>query len=341
MTASAGEAIFVETSARLHFGVLDLCGSEGRWFGGIGAAIAQPTLLVSARPHDSLQVEGDDAERAADFARRFLACRAARSHPGGGRGARVCVHRALPHHAGLGSGTQLALAVGRALAELHDVSIDDGSLAQTLGRGGRSGIGTWTFMGGGLVVEGGRRIASEAGGAVAPLLARLPIPSTWRCIVAVPQALPAISGAAEAAAFAELPPAPEREVHRVAYLVLMALLPALAEGDLGAFGASLSAIQVITGRWFTPVQGGPFAPGLGAELVRRMAEWGAPGVGQSSWGPAVYGIVDGELAAARLAERVRDFMSRSAAEGVVHAASFRGEGARVWRTRAGERAASR
>ena len=74
----------------------------------------------------------------------------------------------------------------------------------------------------------------------------------------------------------------------------MALLPALAEGDLATFGAALSAIQAITGRWFAPVQGGTFAPGPSEELVRRMAEWGASGVGQSSWGPAVYGIVDGE-----------------------------------------------
>ena len=71
-TATGGEAVFVEAPARLHFGVLDLRGALGRRFGGIGAAAPSPTLLVSASPAAALEVDGEDAERAADFARRFL-----------------------------------------------------------------------------------------------------------------------------------------------------------------------------------------------------------------------------------------------------------------------------
>ena len=103
----------------------------------------------------------------------------------------------------------------------------------------------------------------------------------------------------EALAFDELPQPPEQDVHRVAHLVLMALLPALAEADLVAFGYGVERDQVVTGRWFASVQGGVFARGPSEELVRRLAEWGARGVGQSSWGPAVYGIVDGEEAGHR------------------------------------------
>ena len=143
--------MFVEAPARLHFGVLDLRGELGRWFGGIGAAAPAPTLLVSAGAADTLEVEGADADRAAGFARRFLA------GSGIDGGARVRVHRTLPPHAGLGSGTQLALAVARALAELHGVAADAPALARAVGRAQRSAIGTWTFAGGGLVLEGGRR----------------------------------------------------------------------------------------------------------------------------------------------------------------------------------------
>src|SRR2546422_1764279 len=42
--------IFVEAPARLHFGVLDLRGDLGRRFGGIGAAVPAPSLLLEARP---------------------------------------------------------------------------------------------------------------------------------------------------------------------------------------------------------------------------------------------------------------------------------------------------
>ena len=138
-----------------------------------------------------------------------------------------------------------------------------------------------------------------------------------------------MSGHAESEAFAQLPPPPESEAQSISHLVLLKLLPALADGDLPAFGAALTAIQQITGRWFAPVQGGTFAPGPTEELVRRMIEWGAVGVGQSSWGPTVYGIVDGDAPGRRLADRVRHL--GSATEGV-YCGAFRAEGARVWKS---------
>lgn len=314
------EAVFVESSARLHFGVLDLRGSRGRWFGGIGASVARPALRLSASRANTLSAQGEDAERAREFARLFLAHHHLRA------GAHIRVHTALPSHVGLGSGTQLALAVARALAELYGVESDARGLARAVGRGNRSAIGTWTFEDGGLVVEGGRRAGSNECG---PLIARVPIPSTWFCILAIPEGAPGISGAGEAEAFATLPAPPERDVERVAHIVLMSLLPALADADLPGFGRALTEVQEITGQWFASVQGGTFAPGGSADLVRRLREWGASGVGQSSWGPAVYGIVEGLEAAERLAGRVVDYMGSSA---LVFASPFRSDGARVWRS---------
>src|SRR5262245_3373528 len=257
MRVREGEAIFVEASARLHFGVLDLRGARGRWFGGIGASASSPTLLVSAAPADRVSVDGEDASRAADFARQFL------EHHELHDGVAIRVHRSLPPHAGLGSGTQLALAVARALAELFGTDSDVRALARAVGRAKRSAIGTWTFAGGGLVVEGGRVPDRDECG---PLVARLPFPPSWRCVVAVPDGAPGISGSEEAAAFAELPAPPEREVERVSHLVLMTLLPALADGDLGSFGRALTEIQEVTGHWFAPAQGGTFASGATAQL---------------------------------------------------------------------------
>jgi beta-RFAP synthase len=313
------DRVFVEAAARLHFGVLDLRGSLGRWFGGVGAAAPGPDLRLSASAAPALRVEGEDADRAAGFARCFLTQYGIRS------GAHIRVERALPAHAGLGSGTQLALAVARALAELHAVPADAEALARATGRADRSAIGTWTFADGGLVVEGGR---VPGGRAVAPLLARVPFPAAWRCVVAVPRGEPAISGHAEDAAFDTLPAPPQHEVERQSHVVLMSLLPALRDGDLATFGAALNEIQATTGRWFAPVQGGTFAPGASDALVRRMSEWGAAGVGQSSWGPAVYGIVEGDEAAAALAGKVRDVLG---SEGSVYEGPFRSGGARVWR----------
>jgi beta-RFAP synthase len=318
---SANDRVFVEAAARLHFGVLDLRGELGRRFGGLGAAVPQPSLLLEARLAEEVSAEGPDAIRAADFARRFLAHHAL---PGG---ASIVVHRSIPAHSGLGSGTQLGLAVARALAELYRVPADPAALARAVSRGRRSAIGTWTFALGGFIVEGGRRAGSDA---IAPLLARYEVPDLWRCVIAVPPGTPGLSGDAEAAAFERLPPPPEREVERVAHLVLMQLLPALAEGDLSGFGPALTQVQRVTGAWFAPAQGGIFAPGDGAELIRRMSAWGAPGVGQSSWGPAVYAIVEGPERARDLSERVKDLMG---GRGLVYEGGFGRTGARLgWGT---------
>jgi beta-RFAP synthase len=228
----------------------------------------------------------------------------------------------------------MALAVARSLAEVYGLDSDPPALAQAVGRARRSAIGTWVFSGGGLVVEGGRHTGFDNCG---PLIARVPFPPDWRCVVAVPGGK-GLSGVREEEAFYRLPMPPREEVERVAHLVLLLLLPSIVEADLSNFGRALSHIQEITGRWFAAVQGSTFAMGVSEELVHRMREWRALGVGQSSWGPAVYGIVGRDDDAQRLADRARDFIGP---EGVVYAGPFRSEGARVWTADADLSASSR
>src|SRR5438094_7173249 len=153
------------------------------------------------------------------------------------------------------------------------------------------------------------------------------MPAAWRCVVVVPQGKPGLAGDEEAAAFGRLPPPAAAEVARVAHLVLMQLLPAVAVADLTAFGAALTEVQRITGGWFAPAQGGGFAPGETGELIARLREWGAAGVGQSSWGPAAYGIVGDASAARALAERGRGALRPG---GAVYESGFSTTGARLW-----------
>lgn len=315
---SSLDSIFVEAPARLHFGVLDLRGSLGRRFGGLGAAIPSPSVLLEAAPAADVTALGPDADRAIEYANRFIAY-----HRLSG-GVNLVLHRTIPSHAGLGSGTQLGLAVARAIAELNDLPVDPLELARAVDRGKRSAIGTWTFAHGGFIVEGGRKIGSEE---IAPLLARFQVPPSWRCVVAVPPDQRGLSGEAEAKAFEQLPVPSEHDVERVSHLVLMQLLPALVENDLRSFGQALSMVQRITGGWFAPQQGGVFAAGATEDLVKNMALWGALGVGQSSWGPAAYGLVETEVAAQQLATRVRQSMSTG---GAVFEGKFARQGAQVW-----------
>jgi len=310
------ERVRVRAPARLHFGVLDLRGMLGRRFGGMGAAVPAPALELEAERADGFFVSGPDADRALGFAKRYGD---SAGIPGG---ARIRITRAMPAHSGLGSGTQLALSVARALAELYGQPHDAATLARQVSRGARSGVGTWLFERGGFVLEGGRR----EGTGLAPLLTRLPMPESWRCVVAVPATSAGLSGEAEAEAFRTLPPPPEREVEHVAHLVLMQLLPALVEADLADFGAALAEVQHVTGQWFAASQGGPFAPGPTAQLIARFRESGAAGVGQSSWGPAVYGLAGSDGAADRLAGIAKEQVGTG---GLVVAGAFANRGAVV------------
>ena len=305
----------VEAPARLHMGMLDASGDGERRFGGLGVAVRRPATVVEATESDDVTAEGPDADRAVAVARRV--CAALGDVPG----ARIRVVEAIPPHVGLGSGTKLALAVTAAVCALAGRSPDPVAMARMAGRGARSAVGLWTFALGGLVVEGGRRHGTDD---PAPLLVRHAMPEEWRCVLAIPAAAPGLSGGAEEAAFADLRPDPERSA-RIAQIVLTALLPALVERDVAEFGAALTRLQRLVGDAFASAQGGTYHP-RAAGLVDALVRHGAAGAGQSSWGPAVYGVVgsedEGRALARRLAPDVGD-------GGRVEVVPFDNDGARV------------
>jgi beta-ribofuranosylaminobenzene 5'-phosphate synthase len=304
----------VEAPARLHLGMLDVVGGGARRFGGLGVALSAPAVILEADAADEPAVEGPDAERAVTVARRAL------ERLGVGA-ARIRILDSIPAHAGLGSGTKLALAVTAALAALAGQAPDPPAIARSAGRGARSAVGLWTFALGGLVVEGGVRADRDD---PAPLLARLPMPEDWRCVLAIPDADPGLSGTAEEEAFARLRP-PAELAALIAQLVLTSLLPALAEHDLGEFGSALTRLQRLVGEAFAPVQGGLFHP-QAAPLVDALLRGGAAGAGQSSWGPAVYGVVGDERSGRELAARMEREL---AGAGRVDVVRFENQGARI------------
>jgi beta-ribofuranosylaminobenzene 5'-phosphate synthase len=311
-------SVRVEAPARLHLGMLAVAGDVARRFGGLGVSISRPAVVLEAQPADDMSVEGAEAERALTFARR---CRDALGLEGG---AHLRLLETIPPHVGLGSGTKLALAVAQALAALHGRTVEAPALAQAAGRAARSAVGMWTFALGGLVVEGGVRGGTER---PAPLLMRHAVPDEWRIVLVVPNADPGLSGVAETEAFGRLVPSAERSA-AIAQLVLTSLLPALVERDLEEFGAALTRVQQLVGDAFATVQGGRFHPRAGA-LVEALLRGGAAGAGQSSWGPAVYGVVGSSAAGRELARRMEDVVR---GEGRVEVVAVDNGGARVERS---------
>lgn len=273
----------VEAHARLHLGFFDLDGSQGRCFGSLGVALDGLVTQVRVRHGSGFSSSGPCAERAAAFARRAL------EHLGKNDDLAIEVLRALPEHVGLGSGTQLALATGAALARLHGLDWSTADMATVLVRGQRSGIGIGTFEQGGFVVDGGRDRDSNH---PPKIISRLACPESWRWVLVFDDQHCGLSGAAEKQAFASLPPFPQDAAAKLCRTVLTQLLPALADGDIGRFGQALTLLQDRVGDHFAPAQGGRYASARVTRVLTQWRESGAAAVGQTSWGPTGFALVE-------------------------------------------------
>lgn len=287
---AAGSAIRVEAPARLHFGFLDLHGGLGRRFGSLGLAIDAPSLALTVRPAAALTVPGPEAERVRGYVR------AAAAHLGVGEAVSVQVERAIPAHAGFGSGTQLALAVAAAMARLSGRTFSAQAFSSALDRGNRSGVGLCAFTEGGLIVDGGR----GPDGAPPPVIARLPYPAEWRVVLILDTAMAGMHGVREIEAFRELPRFPESQAAEICRIVLMQILPAAATAEPGGFGAGITRIQSLIGDHFAPRQGGRFASPAVAEALASAGAQGVAGYGQSSWGPTGFALMPSESEARAL-----------------------------------------
>jgi beta-ribofuranosylaminobenzene 5'-phosphate synthase len=306
--------VTVRALARLHLGFLDLNGGLGRRFGSIGLALdgLGTTLTVQSAPQ--MRVEGLDAERAQNHIATM------RRSLGIGGNYRVTIEAIVRPHAGLGSGTQMALAVAAALRRLNGLPLDPAGDAVRLGRGQRSGIGIAAFQVGGLVLDGGRSAATQA----PPLISRIAFPKDWRAIVLLDPTRQGFHGAPETAAFAQLPEFPGEKAAHLCRLVLMRVLPAAAEHDIAAFGSGIGELQAAIGDYFAPAQGARFtSPDVGAVLAYLDA-LGAHGIGQSSWGPTGFAFAATLQEAERLAALARAHQSGRALDIRVCAALNRG-----------------
>jgi beta-RFAP synthase len=183
-------------------------------------------------------------------------------------------------------------------------------------------VGLWTFTRGGLVVEGGRQPDENV---PAPLLMRYEMPTDWFCVLAIPNHWTGLNGKAEVAAFEQIAP-PADQSAKITHVTLMSLLPALVEQNLAEFGAALNQIEQLVGECFSPVQGGNYANPCSAKLVESFLDWGASGVGQSSWGPAIYGLVGSEMQGQQLVDRAEELLQ---GQGSVALVGLDNQGVRV------------
>jgi beta-RFAP synthase len=288
------KGVQVTTTARLHLGFLDLAGDLGRRFGSIGLAIDGFETRLELREALSFEVLGEERERAAQIARRIAETLGLDTRK------KLIISNAIPAHAGLGSGTQLALAIAAAFRRLAGLPLDAREDARLLDRGARSGVGVALFERGGLAVDAGRGPNTE----VPPAVAWMNFPRDWRILLILDPRVEGAHDEEERQAFAGLPRFSADAASEICRSTLMQILPGAAETDLEAFGDGVARIQEILGDHFAPVQGGGrFGSAPVGRVAARLKALGARGIGQSSWGPSGFAFASDPDHAQFLAQR--------------------------------------
>lgn len=273
----------LRTPSRIHITLIDLNGTIGRVDGGVGLALDEPKIEILAKENEEIVLKGEiiNRERFEISAKKMKKyCR---------RGVEITVISDYDSHVGLGSGTQISLAVGKAFSELYGLGLSTRDIAEIMGRGGTSGIGVSAFDFGGLIVDGGHSIkekdsflpSSASKAKPAPIIARLDFPD-WDIVLAIPE-LKGVFGDAEVNLFQKSCPVPLEDVREICHLILMKMLPAVAEKDLDSFGEAVKKIQELGFKKVEVEQYG--------ELIKNCFDI-ADCIGMSSTGPAVYAITD-------------------------------------------------
>ncbi len=287
LKAASNLLVRVQAPARLHMGFLDLNGSLGRRFGSVGLALEGMQVRLSARCAQGVSASGPQAERARQYAGSFLARMGYRD------GVEIHIEEAIPQHAGLGSGTQLALAVGMAINTLYANTYSVRQIATLHERGQRSGIGVGAFENGGFMVDGGRGAGEEP----PPVILRLDFPEEWRLLLVFDEEREGLHGTQEIEAFGALPPLSEAQCAHLCRVLLMQTAPALVERDIQGFGRGIAQLQAVVGDHFAAVQGGRYSSVRVSEVLNWLEARAVPGVGQSSWGPTGFAVLPSEASA--------------------------------------------
>lgn len=301
------DTVTVRAPARLHLGFLDLNATIGRRFGSIGLAVNSHHTQVTLSSAEEFIIEGevstDTRSRLQSICERFYQS-LGKAFPDDAQKLHIIVEQAIPEHAGLGSGTQLALTLGTALASRHQLDVDTLKLAQELGRGKRSGIGIATFDQGGFVLDGGLKPQQT----VPPVLLHQAYPTDWRVVLIMDPHHQGIHGSSEKQAFKDLPIFPLPHAQAICHKTLMQLLPALIEQDIDQFGTAVTDIQALIGDHFAAAQGGRYTSPIVAACLHQAQRLGHKGIAQSSWGPTGCVFVSSEQQAQKLITQLSKFI---------------------------------
>jgi len=295
--------IVVEAPARLHMGFYNFL-TDNVAYGSIGLTLEEPKVVITVRRSQEFKVINKSNVYVDDVIENV-------TNKLGVSSVEVRIERAIPRHVGLGSTTQLSLALGTAIMRVIDRRVNVRELAVALGRGRDSGIGIAAFQYGGFIMDSGRRVHSgtvEVPKSINDLphpIFRARLPRDWYFIIAIPRNRVGLDEKAERRAMDAPQSIPKDMQYELYKLLILKLMPSLIEKDIKLFSEAITKIQTLVGTYFSRYQGGVFCCEETEFIINSLLKHGAYGAGQSSWGPTTYGIVKGYRKAVKVLSMVK------------------------------------
>lgn len=307
--------IRITTPCRIHLSLIDENGYTGRVDGGIGLMLDRPNVIFEATNNaEEFKIEAHKYYRESIEVINEQASKIFKAFNINNKNFHFNLKRYFPSHVGLGSKTQLSLAIAVAITKLKNVNDTSlKNLTRLVNRGGTSGIGWRGFEKGGFIVDAGHEfgkgkeketfLPSSASKKANPALTilRYPIPEHWRFVLVIPNVKKGAYGDEEISIFQSHAPIPKVEVNEVSHQILMKIVPGIIKEDLECFGAGLKRIQSIG---FKKIE-----ISLQHEIVKKtlafFEEYGVKAYGMSSFGPSVIGIVGSDEEANKLLKAVQ------------------------------------
>jgi len=304
----------ITTPCRIHLSLIDENGYTGRVDGGIGLMLDRPNVVFEAsNSAEEFKIEAHKYYRESIEVINLIASKVFKTFNVSNKNFHFNLKRYFPSHVGLGSKTQLSLAIATAITKLKGLNSSIEDLTKLVERGGTSGIGWRGFESGGFILDGGHDfgrgkeketfLPSSASSSANPALTivRYDIPENWRFVVVIPDVKKGAYGDEEICVFQNYAPTPKHEINEVSHMIIMKILPGLLKKDLKCFGEGLQRIQSLG---FKKIEI-ELQHRIVKNLLKFFEEYGLKAYGMSSFGPSVVGIVESDSQADNLLKELQ------------------------------------
>lgn len=313
----------LRTGCRLHFGLMELSPQAPNRYAGLGVMLQLPTMLIridnSIQPNCVACDDSIDSASLTEYQTRIDAW--LQQH---GLAANIELLSGYPFHSGLGAGTQLAclLAVAgqllnkRVMADAGSQqwqpirswlgALDPDQLAALSGRGLRSAIGLQGFLSGGLILDSGYQSSENRHRSVKARVSRLP--AHWSFVLIRGSSNSSITGPLESEMIRNMAAQPNANRQHMMRLAQQSLDFA-EEGNFEQYSVTLEEYMQFAGDMFAKVQGGRYNGAVCSQAVAMARRLGLRAVGQSSWGPTIFGICPDPILTRQIVSEIRQLGS--------------------------------